>query len=238
MKRSGIKKLVKRTFEKNKSGGYKKIYQRSNDGYAGLTQRKISKVIMEDKSLRKFSVKFTNKARPRPVRVKEIHDQHQIDLVDMKSMSVVYEGKTYKYIFSLLDVFSRFHWLRPLTSKHSSGVKRELKKIYSVHGLPKKLQSDNGGEFKRHVKEFCTVNKVKMVRCRPYHPQSQGKVERSHRVLRQKLHYDMAKKKKHGVNWAKQLPEYAKCLNNEKREELGWKKVLLRHTLEENPTSL
>ena len=26
-----------------------------------------------------------------------------------------------------------------------------------------------------------------------------------------------------GVNWAKNLPEYMKCLNNEKREALGWK---------------
>ena len=63
---------------------------------------------MEDKNLRKVSIKFTNKAIPRPVRVKEIHDQQQIDLVDMNKMSVIYEGKTYKNIFSLLDVFSRF----------------------------------------------------------------------------------------------------------------------------------
>ena len=34
---------------------------------------------------------------------------------------------------------------------------------------------------------------------------------------------DMAKKRKHGIDWAKQLPNYAKCLNNENQEELGWK---------------
>ena len=33
----------------------------------------------------------------------------------------------------------------------------------------------------------------------------------------------MVKKRKHGINWAKQLPDYAKCLTNEKREEFGWK---------------
>ena len=110
---------------------------------------------MEDKTLRKFNVNFTNNARPRPVRVKAIHDQHQIDLSNMKNMAVVYKGKTYKYILSLLDVFSRFHWLYPLESKHSSGIKKKLKKIYSVHGLPQKLQSDNGGESKKRVKEFC-----------------------------------------------------------------------------------
>ena len=164
MKRSEIKTLVKQTFDKSKSGGYKKLYQRGNDGFAELSQRKICRAIMEDKTLRKFNVKFTNKARPRPVRVKAIHDQHQIDLINMKNMAVVYKGKTYKYILSLLDVFSRFPCLYPLESKHSSGIKKKLKKIYSVHGLPQKLQSDNGGEFKKHVKEFCTTHKVKMVR--------------------------------------------------------------------------
>jgi hypothetical protein len=62
-----------------------------------------------------------------------------------------------------------------------------------------------------------------MLRCRPYHPQAQGKVERSHRVLRQKIHYDMMKKGKKGVNWAKEIPQYVTCLNSEKREQLGWK---------------
>ena len=138
MKRSEIKTLVKQTFDKRKSGD-KKVYRRGNEGFAGLRQRKTCRAIMEDKTSRKFNVKFTNKARPRPVRVKAIHDQHQIDLINMKNMAVVYKGKTYKYILSLLDVFSRFHWLYPLESKHSSGIKKKLKKIYSVHGLPQKL---------------------------------------------------------------------------------------------------
>ena len=60
-----------------------------------------------------------------------------------------------------------------------------------------------------------------MVQYQPYHPQTQGKVESSHHILCQKIHYDMAKKRKHGIIWAKQLPNYARCLNNEKPKELG-----------------
>ena len=61
---------------------------------------------MEEKTLRKFNVKFTNKARPRPICVKAVHDQHQTDLINMKNMTAVYKGRTYKNIVSLLDVFS------------------------------------------------------------------------------------------------------------------------------------
>ena len=62
-----------------------------------------------------------------------------------------------------------------------------------------------------------------MVRCPPYHPQAEGKVERSRRGLGQKIHYDTVEKRKHGKNWAKQLSDCAICLNNKKREEKGWK---------------
>lgn len=174
-------------------------------------------------NLRRFNVKFTNKAKPCPVIVKNIHDQHQIDLVDMNSMKVNYNGKTYRYIFSLMDVFSRFHWLAPLERKTSRLVKKELNRIYTVHGVPKRLQSDNGGEFKGDVQKFCLNRKIKMIKSRPYNPKAQGKVERSHRVLRQKIHYDLITQTKTGVNWVKNLPKYMKCLNDDKREELGWK---------------
>ena len=62
-----------------------------------------------------------------------------------------------------------------------------------------------------------------MIRCRPYNPKAQGKVERSHRVLRSKIYFDMIYQKRTGVNWAKNLSDYMICLNTEKSEELSWK---------------
>ena len=65
-----------------------------------------------------------------------------------------------------------------------------------------------------------------MIKCRPYNPKAQGKVERFHRILQRKIYYDLIKQKNTGVNWVKYLPKYMKCLNQEKREELGWKSTL------------
>lgn len=62
-----------------------------------------------------------------------------------------------------------------------------------------------------------------MISSRPYHPQSQGKVERSHRELRNKMHYDMVKLSTKGVNWVENLNNYMRVLNEQAREELGWK---------------
>ena len=66
----------------------------------------------------------------------------------MKSPAVQYQGKTYRYIQSLLDVFFRFHWLSPLQTKHSRGVKEIINNFFSVHGMTETLQSDNGTNSK------------------------------------------------------------------------------------------
>ena len=41
-----------------------------------------------------------------------------------------------------------------------------------------------------------------MTKSRPYHPQLQGKVERSHRPLRKQITYDLLTQKQAGVNWS------------------------------------
>ena len=68
-----------------------------------------------------------NKAKQRPV--SEIHEHHQIDLVDMENMVIEYEGKTCQCILSVMDTFSRFHWLVPFDDKRRSRVKKEQQKI-------------------------------------------------------------------------------------------------------------
>lgn len=73
----------------------------------------------------------------------------------------------------------------------SSSVAFELTRIYREHGPPKILQCDNGGEFKKYVMKAAQSVGVKIIRSRAYHPQSQGKVERSHRTLRDRIEYDL-----------------------------------------------
>ena len=118
-------------------------------------------------------------------------------------------------------MLSWYHWLRPLTSKHATKVAIESKKIYDLHGNPENLQSDRSKEFHGAMKTFCERKKIKMTKSRAYHPQSQGKVKRSHRTLRKKINYNLVKQGRKGVNWVKNLLEYSKCLNNDKREEFG-----------------
>ena len=156
--------------------------------------------------------RFENKARPRPVRARTVQIRHQIDLVDMNRLRTKYKGKTYRYVLSIIDVFSRYHWLVPLQTKKSSQVARELLRIHT-----------EGREFEGAVAALCEKLGIKVVKGRPYHPQSQGKVERAHRSFKKKIMHDLLVMGKACVNWIKSLPDCARSLNLDPKEELSWK---------------
>ena len=101
----------------------------------GLSNKKILENTKGDIQYNQFSVKFTNKAKPR---AKAVHDYHQIDLVDMIKIKLEFKGKCYKNILSVLDIFSRSYWLAPLKSKSAFEVKEKLEQIYLIHGMPKR----------------------------------------------------------------------------------------------------
>ncbi len=95
-------------------------------------------------------------------------------------------GISYRYVLSVMDVFSQAVWLRALTDKCSKAIIAiELRGIYLEHGRPLVIQSDQGRKFKGAVEKLCREMKIKTIHSRPYYPKSQGKVEISHRSLRE-----------------------------------------------------
>ena len=107
----------------------------------GEGKRILEKAFTEANDLNPRFRSFKNKATPEPVRVKEIQTQHQIDLVNSSDMRVEYQETVYRYVLSVMDIFSRFHWLAPLERKKPSAIVPHLREIYSAHGPPKNLQS-------------------------------------------------------------------------------------------------
>ena len=66
----------------------------------------------------------------------------------------LFEGNTYKYILTGIDVASTYKVARPLRTKKSSEVAFVLEGIYKKGGVfkyPKTFQCDNGSEFKNEV---------------------------------------------------------------------------------------
>ena len=80
------------------------------------------------------------------------NDQHQFDLLYIPHN--LFEGNTYKYILTGINVASRYKVARPLRTKKSTKVAYVLEAIYKKGGVfkyPKTFQCDNGSEFKNEV---------------------------------------------------------------------------------------
>ena len=87
--------------------------------------------------------------------------KHQFDLLYMPHNA--FEGNTYKYILTGVDVASRYKVPRPLRIKKLSKITFVLEAIYKKGGVfkyPKVFQCDNGPEFKNEVTKLLEKHNV------------------------------------------------------------------------------
>ncbi|CAF1095684.1 unnamed protein product [Brachionus calyciflorus] len=73
-----------------------------------------------------------------------IDDLWQADQVDVSNISK--ENKEHKFLLTVIDVFSKFAWVKPLKNKTSESILQALTEIFKSR-KPDKLQTDKGREF-------------------------------------------------------------------------------------------
>jgi len=105
----------------------------------------------------------------RKVVVKGFDNHWQCDLIDMQKYSKYNKG--YKYILTVIDVFSKFAWMKPLKNKTGKEITSAMKHILDQGRVPKLLQSDLGTEFynaefkklmdKHNIKHYSTYSNLK-----------------------------------------------------------------------------
>lgn len=98
LKNDEIKRIVEEAYVKSKLAGHKKI-QRGAASYTELSNLKILELTKSDIKYKEFPVRFTNKAKPHPVRAKSVHDCHHIDLADMKKTKLDVKAKFINIFF-------------------------------------------------------------------------------------------------------------------------------------------
>jgi transposase InsO family protein len=101
------------------------------------------------------------------------------------------------YLSTILDDYSRYIVAHELcTSMKPEDTERTVDLALLVSGVPPshrpKLLSDNGPCYiSNELKEFLKKRKMKHVRGRPCHPQTQGKIERYHRTMKNVVKLDI-----------------------------------------------
>ena len=105
-------------------------------------------------------------------------------------------GWGWYYLSTILDDYIHYivHW-ELCSSMHAEDVKRTVERALAKTGLPKgnrpKLLSDNGPCYvSGELKEFIVDRDMAHIRGKPNHPQTQGKIERYHRSMKNIIKLD------------------------------------------------
>jgi putative transposase len=116
---------------------------------------------------------------------------------DFKYLKIVNWG--WYYLSTILDDYSRkiLAW-KLCTQMTTEEVTSTLKMAISVTGvkaehveMKPRLLSDNGPCYiSEHLKDYLKEQKVNHTRGRPFHPQTQGKIERYHRSMKNIIRLD------------------------------------------------
>ena len=130
-----------------------------------------------------------------------------IDLTDFSDYKIS-NNKGYRYIFIIIDNFSKVLWAIPLKNKYSQTITNEFSNILSTSKRkPLKLESDRGTEF--YISIFQNFLKSKNLRhYSRYTDKGPSIAERVIRTLRNLLKKPVFEKGK--ADWLSELPSVVK----------------------------
>ena len=94
-------------------------------------------------------------------------------------------SRGYKYILTMMDLYSKFPAAVPLKKVDNTTVLDAMMDVFASYGLPKVLLTDQGSVFtSRLTKAMCAQFGIEKIQTSPYHPQSDGALERWHACLK------------------------------------------------------
>ena len=104
-----------------------------------------------------------------------------MDLLDMS----VTTSRGNRYVLVMVDCFTRWTEAYPLPDKTAQSVADAFfNQVVCRFGMPSVIHSDQGREFENRImQELCLLGGAHKTRTTPYHPESDGMVERFNRTL-------------------------------------------------------
>ena len=183
-------------------GGVDKLYR-------AVSPRHRRQVLEWLKSQRAYTLHkpARKKFATRPTRTSHHNSQWQADLNDM----ITYRDGSYRYILTVVDIFSRYAWARALKTKMGEEMVQAFKSIFKEGSSPHYLQTDQGREFENKIfLTFLRKHGVKQFSVKS--PFKSSLVERFNRTLKTRMFRYFT----HVGNykWVKVLPDLVESYNH------------------------
>ena len=124
-----------------------------------------------------------------------------------------------RYILSVIDYYTKYAEAEPLPNQEAKTVVKALEQIFSRHGMPSVLLTDQGRNFESHLfQSMCSLFYINKRSTTPYHPQSDGLCQRFNGILKLLLRMKVNKDR---VNWDVILPSALLAYRVSKQESTG-----------------
>ena len=113
---------------------------------------------------------------------------HDIPEIPWEKVGVDLFSLYHKEYVAVVDYNSKFIEMAQLRDESAKCVIDNVKKIFSRHGIPRIVQSDNGSQFtSNEFKQFATSWDFEHSTSSPEYPKSNGLVERHIQTLKRTL---------------------------------------------------
>ena len=158
--------------------------------------------------------------------VTEPMDLIHVDLLGLETTMDLQTQPVVQKVLVITDHFSCHVQAYKVSDKRAITIAKCLYDQYFHHyGFPRRLMSDQGREFCNNIlKEMCYYLNIKKVRMTPYHPQSNGTVERVHQTLRRMIG---KLNNKHRKNWPDHLSSITHAYNSTRSQITGYSPYFL-----------
>lgn len=136
-----------------------------------------------------------------------VNEPYGLTGLDTIVMGKIANNTKAKYLQVLIDHHSRFVWVVPTATNTSDTIINVLTKIFLKfpEGKPIRLLTDNGTNFtSKKFKNLFKNRKIKRSFATPYHPQTNGIIEKVNHVLVERL--KIACKEKPTYKWSTLIP--------------------------------
>ena len=182
--------------------GIQKTFNIMCDSYQWPDMRKIvEKIVAECQVCAERKVIATKKKQHIEVTADRPFEKIIIDIFGPVTKS----RYGHRYALGIVDVYSRYPMIVPLRSTDSRTIVNALlSRWIAVFGSPETILSDGGANLSSHmVHEFCLHFGICKIESSAYHPQTNGKIERLFRTVKDMI-YSFCKQE--GTDWVDAIP--------------------------------
>ena len=94
----------------------------------------------------------------------------------------------HKYLLTMMCLYTKYPVAIPLRRVDNETVLNAMIEVFSTYGIPKEILTDQGSVFtSKLTRLLCKTLHINKVKTSPYHPQSNGSLERWHACLKSML---------------------------------------------------